>query len=119
MLKFAFLVLLSASSCFGSAGALIVVGAPGEDEFGEMFDDWAQLWKDACAKADVKVTLVGGTTNDFELVRTNLAQAAANPTDEFWLVLLGHGTFDGADVDGSDLFQQAQRGGVLVGVGVF
>ncbi|HKQ39222.1 MAG TPA: hypothetical protein VJ063_14185 [Verrucomicrobiae bacterium] len=97
MLKFAFTLLLCAASCLASANVLIVVGAPGEEEFGKMFDDWARQWKDACSKAGTKATLVGGTTNDFEIMRTNLAQEAANSTDDFWLVLIGHGTFDGKE----------------------
>lgn len=112
VLKVVFAFLLFAASCFGSASVLIVVGAPGEDEFGQLFDEWAQEWKAACDKAGAKVTLVGGTTNDFDLVRTNLSQEAANPIDEFWLVLIGHGTFDGKepkfnlrgpDLSGTDL----------------
>ena len=97
MLKLTLALLLWATSCFGSASVLLVVGAPGEDEFGEMFDEWAQLWKDAASKTGAKVTSVGGTTNDFDLVRTNLAQEATNQSDELWLVLIGHGTFDGKE----------------------
>ena len=97
MLKLAMAMLLCAAPCFGSASVLIVVGAPGEEEFGKLFDDWAEQWKNACGKAAAKATLVGGSTNDFELVRTNLAQEASNRKDEFWLVLIGHGTFDGKE----------------------
>lgn len=97
MLKLALALFLCAGSCFGSASVLIVVGAPGEEEFGKMFDDWAQHWKNACGKAGAKATLVGGTTNDFEMLRTNLVQEATNVADEFWLVLIGHGTFDGKE----------------------
>jgi hypothetical protein len=97
MLKLAFALLLWAATCFGATSVLIVVGAPGEEEFGEMFENWATEWKEASASAGAKATLVGGTTNDFELVRTNLAQEAAKETDEFWLVLIGHGTFDGKE----------------------
>jgi hypothetical protein len=98
MLKLAMMLFLcGAASCFGSANVLIAVGAPGEDEFGELFDDWAKQWQDACAKAGATATLVGGTTNDFDLIRTNLSQAATNQASEFWLVLIGHGTFDGKE----------------------
>jgi hypothetical protein len=97
MLKFALALLLCAASCFGSASVLIVVGAPGEEEFGKMFEDWAQEWTNACAKAGAKAALVGGATNDFDLVRTKLAEEAGNTADEFWLVLIGHGTFDGKE----------------------
>ena len=75
------------------AEVLIIVGAPGEEEYGKLFDEWAQLWKAAAPKA----TVIDGTTNDFDLVRTNLAQQATNNTEELWLVFIGHGTFDGKE----------------------
>jgi hypothetical protein len=88
---------LAAVSAAASPTVLIVVGAAGEDEFRQMFDQWAQQWEDACAKGGAKAVSVGGTTNDFELVRSNLVVASTNQSDEFWLVLIGHGTFDGKE----------------------
>jgi hypothetical protein len=97
MLKAILALLLCAMPCFGAPSVLIVVGAPGEEEFGEMFDEWANQWKEACGKAELKATWVAGTPNDFELVRSNLVQEAANERDEFWLIFIGHGTFDGKE----------------------
>lgn len=100
MLKIVVALLLfgaAIDSPFAAPRMLIVVGAPGETEFGELFDDWAQLWEDAGAKADLKVTSIGGTTNDFELVQTNLMQEPRDGSDELWIVLVGHGTFDGKE----------------------
>jgi len=100
MLKFplALLVMaLAAIAATASPTVLIVVGAAGEDEFGKMFDEWAQRWEEACAKGDAPAIRVGGTTNDFDLVRSNLVAASTNQMDEFWLVLIGHGTFDGKE----------------------
>lgn len=95
MLKFALIVWLAVGTCVASPKLLVVVGAPGEEEFGELFADWARLWKEA--GANLKVTEIGGTTNDFELVRTTLAQEPKEGADELWLVLIGHGTFDGKE----------------------
>src|SRR2546426_10480676 len=100
MLKLPLALLVTALAAFSGAGApnvLIVVGAAGEDEFGQTFDQWDQQWQDACAKGGARAIRVGGTTNDFELIRSNLVEASANQTDEFWLVLIGHGTFDGKE----------------------
>jgi len=100
MLKFplALLVMaLAAIAATASPTVLIVVGAAGEDEFGKMFDEWAQRWEEACAKGGAPAIRVGGTTNDFDLVRSNLVAASTNQMDEFWLVLIGHGTFDGKE----------------------
>src|SRR5688572_5725146 len=77
-------------------GMLIVIGAPGEEEFGELFGEWAQLWQAAAEKGGIKPIQIGGTTNDFDLVRTNLAQEAKEGP-ELWVVLIGHGTFDGKE----------------------
>ena len=100
MLKFplALLVIaLAAIAAIASPTMLIVVGAAGEDEFGQMFDEWAQQWQEACAKGGATAIRVGGTTNDFDLVHSNLVTASTNQMDEFWLVLIGHGTFDGKE----------------------
>ena len=95
VLKCALIVWLAVGTCVASPKLLVVVGAPGEEEFGELFVEWAQLWKEA--GANLKVTEIGGTTNDFELVRTTLAQEPKEGADELWLVLIGHGTFDGKE----------------------
>jgi len=99
----------------GRTSVIVVVGAPGNPEYGSRFAAWAATWKQACAKADAALTLVGldaGGAPDHQRLAEALAREAARPAGELWLVLLGHGTFDGrtakfnlrgADVSGEEL----------------
>jgi hypothetical protein len=77
---------------------IVVVGAPGNPEYGGRFAGWAERWKQACARADAQLTLVGldgGATPDRQQLAELLGREAARPRGDLWLVLLGHGTFDG------------------------
>src|SRR5437879_2416951 len=60
------LAALSGGSAFGEPPAsaekpsvLIVVGAPGEEEFGKRFSQWAGLWRKAAERGGVKVVTIG------------------------------------------------------------
>lgn len=71
---------------------LIVIGAEGSLEFAVPFAEAATQWAQAAESAgDVKTTLVD---NRKRLEAEIQAQIAAQP-EELWIVLIGHGTFDG------------------------
>lgn len=79
---------------------IVVVGAPGEEEYGKSFAQWAGRWEQAAKQGGARCTVIGlkpeASAND----RENLQQTLkAEPTEgaELWLVLIGHGTFDGRD----------------------
>lgn len=77
---------------------LVVIGAAGEAEYGELFQDWADQWRRIAKLAQADISVLGESadgSNDRELVAAALRQQADAPCDIFWLVLLGHGTFDG------------------------
>jgi hypothetical protein len=77
---------------------IVVVGAPGTPELGGRFAGWAERWKQACTRADARVSVVGldtGAKPDRERLTELIAEEAARPRGDLWLVLLGHGTFDG------------------------
>lgn len=78
---------------------ILVVGAPGEPEYGEQFSAWADLWKQAAAKGGLQVTEIGqgtsSTNDDKTILLQALAAEVSKPAGELWLVFLGHGTFDG------------------------
>jgi hypothetical protein len=78
---------------------ILVVGAPGEDEFQEAFATAAGVWKEGAQQGGLKLTTIGEGTGSKESDRTLLLNAltneAARPGGELWLVFLGHGTFDG------------------------
>lgn len=80
---------------------VLVVGAQGEEEYGSNFLRQATLWKEACAKTGTRpVTLgleseSGGATNDLERLKQILAEQPKDGFGPLWLILIGHGTFDG------------------------
>ncbi len=79
---------------------IVVVGAPGEEDYGRNFAEWAGRWEKAARQGDAACTVIGlageGSTLDRERFQKQLA---AEPKEgaELWLVLIGHGTFDGKE----------------------
>jgi hypothetical protein len=80
---------------------ILVVGAAGDAEFGSNFVHQASLWEAACAQAGCAHVTIGlappAETNDFELLKNTLADEAKEGLGQLWLVLIGHGTFDGKE----------------------
>ena len=80
---------------------VIVVGVPGEDQYAAIFAAEASRWAAAGAQGSAKAVVIGrdpvGTVSD----RDRLIQALqSEPTEglgKLWLVLIGHGSFDGQD----------------------
>jgi hypothetical protein len=77
---------------------LVVVGAPGTKEYGTRFTGWADRWKALAGKAGARAVTLGldgpGATPDRQRLSDALAREARG-TSALWLVLIGHGTFDG------------------------
>lgn len=78
---------------------LVVVGAEGTPEYGAMFREWSARWERAAEQADASFATIGldavAETTDGDLLQAKLKEAAASAAEEpFWLVLIGHGTFD-------------------------
>jgi hypothetical protein len=81
---------------------LVVAGASGEASYAEIFAEELKLWRDVAAKSEVRLTVIGDTpTTDTENDKQRLAtvlkaeQGAAFKDVPLWIVLIGHGTFDG------------------------
>lgn len=78
---------------------LVVVGAAGQPEFGSNFLRQALLWQQASAQSGGRFLQLGldqpGPTNDYDRLRQTLAAEPTEGPGELWLVLIGHGTFDG------------------------
>jgi hypothetical protein len=78
---------------------IVVVGAAGEEEYGSNFAHSAELWEQAGKTGGADVTVIGveptNATTDFERLKQTLAAEPKESVEELWLVLLGHGTFDG------------------------
>lgn len=73
---------------------VIVRGADGEEEYGKKFTTQVEAWKAACAKGEVPVEVIAGSETTAKLEK-HLASAKADRS--LWLVLIGHGTFDGRE----------------------
>jgi hypothetical protein len=89
----------SATSTNSVVDALIVVGAPGEKEFAKDFAEATQDWIAACRKASRSFRVIEpetAGTNQLSILKETLP--AQTPSErELWIVLVGHGTFDGKD----------------------
>jgi hypothetical protein len=78
---------------------LIVVGAAGGPEYKAQFDRWADRWEVAAVKATAESIRIGSTdepgATDRARLRSTLAAKSAASTEPLWIVLIGHGTYDG------------------------
>jgi len=102
----------------GRARVIVVTGAPGTEEYGEMFRQWAGRWEQAAKQAEVDLIRIGNMEqadkDDHELMQEQLQAAAKSDAPAVWLVLIGHGTFlnpqakfnlNGPDVTAEELDQ--------------
>jgi hypothetical protein len=71
----------------------VVVGVPGTPEYGEVFARSAQAWQAAADEGGAAVSKIDGLAPLEEKV-TALAKSGSAP---LWIVLIGHGTFDGRE----------------------
>ena len=80
---------------------MIVVGAEGTPEYGRMFAAWAERWEQAARRGGADTILLGDAKSTADSDRDRLRQllhqesAPTDKTGTLWLVLIGHGTFDG------------------------
>lgn len=68
---------------------LIVRGADGEEVYGKKFDAQVKAWQEACSKGQVKAAVI--TRLD------DLKSRVASVKSSLWIVMIGHGTFDGRE----------------------
>jgi len=80
---------------------IVVVGAPGEEEYGKNFAEWAAHWEKASREAGARLVTIGlkkaPTGTDRERLQRALLDEPKSQAAELWLVLIGHGTFDGKE----------------------
>jgi hypothetical protein len=92
-------MLCLASPCLaaGAQRVIVVVGAAGSAEFEEPFRTWAERWQTAAKRGGADFTQISGTVKEQEpkeQLRELLKEQSASE-EPMWLVLIGHGTFDG------------------------
>ena len=76
---------------------IVLTGAPGSEEYGRLFSKWTEQWKEAAAKGAADFHHIdkpkdGTTKKAAQKLITAQASEAKSP---LWIVLIGHGTFDG------------------------
>ena len=82
---------------------LVIVGAPGEAEYATNFVQQASRWTAVCQRAETRCVTFGldaagpTTTNDWQQLEHVLAAEPKEGSAELWLVLIGHGTYDGKE----------------------
>jgi hypothetical protein len=80
---------------------LTVVGAAGAPEYQAQFHRWADQWHTAAEKASAESIRIGqsdsSSVSDHDLLRKALADQATAGSEAIWIVLIGHGTYDGRD----------------------
>ncbi len=78
---------------------IVIIGAAGTEEYGAQFARWARLWEEACSKGDAKFIAIGldkaEGLSDQKRLQKILSNEQKQTTTALWLVLIGHGTFDG------------------------
>jgi len=76
-----------------------VIGAPGTPEYGAQFGQWADTWKQACSKGGATFIAIGldesKDVSDKARLEEVLAERSQETLTALWLILIGHGTFDG------------------------
>ncbi|HEY7283827.1 MAG TPA: C13 family peptidase [Vicinamibacterales bacterium] len=92
---------------------LVITGAPGDDEHATKFQQWAKTFIDTARTKDSvpasNVTLLSGSAAAKATVEKAFTDIAAKtkPNDELFVLLIGHGSFDGTtaafNIPGPDL----------------
>jgi hypothetical protein len=79
---------------------VIVVGAPGTPEYASEFGGWADSWRAAAAQGgaeSIEIGLSDKGGSDRDRLSAVLAERSTAANEPLWLVLIGHGTFDGRE----------------------
>lgn len=80
---------------------VLVVGAPGESDYQTNFLRQATAWGATLERAGARHQVFdggnGAQTNQWHLLKSALAAEPKLGTAPFWLVLIGHGTFNGKE----------------------
>jgi hypothetical protein len=78
---------------------IAVVGAAGTPEYGRQFRTWLERWRTATEQRGGTFCAVGlesdANVSDRQRLQDLLSDKSSEANGELWLVLIGHGTFDG------------------------
>jgi hypothetical protein len=104
---------------------LVVTGAAGDEAYQTIFRNWSERWTKACQQAGISYQWINGaesnspSNNNDEAPNDKsqlLAAIQGTGDSELWLVLIGHGTFDGKvakfNLRGDDITAQELAAGL-------
>jgi hypothetical protein len=78
---------------------IVVVGAEGAEEYREPFRNWAEKWRAAAELGKAECLFVGldpeSAVSDRDRLKELLLRHGESSHEPLWLVLIGHGTFNG------------------------
>lgn len=81
------------------ATVVVVVGADGSEEYGKQFRTWATRWQESAKQGQAECVMIGLDQNDkapdHDRLKQELGKLTASSSEPLWLILIGHGTFDG------------------------
>lgn len=92
----------SAANTTNQIKLVVVVGAGGDQEFAQQFDEWATNWQNVADTENnqfadrISLVTIGqheGSDNDREQLQSEIV--AESDWQQLWIVLIGHGTHDG------------------------
>ena len=93
--------LLLATRVLPAPTLIVVMGAPGEEEYTRQFKKWSGQWGEAAQKAKATLHTIGigdkitSDKPDKEQLRKLIVAQPRDDAEPLWLVLIGHGTYDG------------------------
>lgn len=103
LLHFAAPAALSVQRDSTNATVIVAVGAAGNEEFGKLFAQWAELWRSAAERGNAHFVAIGleapaAEVPDRDRLAAVIAEhASAGDDSPLWIILIGHGTYDGRD----------------------
>lgn len=97
MIRYLLLAFTLINPLVATPAMIIVTGTPGTQSFGEQFSKWSADWKKAANQGGLQTQQIDKPAQGTQLQALQAAIATqTKPTPEpLWLVLIGHGTFDG------------------------
>ena len=94
-------VLLLATRVLAAPTLIVVMGAPGEEEYARQFKKWVGQWTEATQKAKATLHTIGiqdkksSDKPDKDQLKKLIDAQPRKDAEPLWLVLIGHGTYDG------------------------
>ncbi|MDP7010640.1 MAG: hypothetical protein QF685_04615 [Verrucomicrobiota bacterium] len=93
--------LLLATHVLAEPTLIVVMGAPGEEEYTRQFKKWTGQWGEAAQKAKATLHTIGiedkksSDKPDKDQLKKLIEAQPRDDAEPLWLVLIGHGTYDG------------------------